>query len=87
MPNGAFEILDTCPNADGQIYRAKEWISSGGTPSYFNACVTTPYQLGVPSNYVGYQNDCCGGVWHMEEFIRCAVRLTQVMIVAESALG
>jgi hypothetical protein len=54
VPNGSFEIYDTCPSGNGQINYATGWSSYCATPDYFNPCNNTT--AGVPINFVGYQN-------------------------------
>ena len=57
VPNGYFDISDTCPNNIGQITYATGWHAAAYTPDYYNICANT-----IPYNSRGYQMDCCGGV-------------------------
>jgi gliding motility-associated-like protein len=54
--NGSFEQYIYCPDAGGQINRAKYWFSAnnglGGSEEYYNAC-DNPGMCGVPKNYLG----------------------------------
>jgi gliding motility-associated-like protein len=59
VPNGGFEILDTCPKTFGQIHHAKPWVGIG-TPDLFNSCSSTNGGLGVPKNLFGFQNPKSG---------------------------
>ena len=63
VPNGYFEIYDTCPNNISQINYALSWINADvrTSPDYYNACASASSQLNVPYTAFGYQPDCCGG--------------------------
>ena len=63
VPNGYFEIYDTCPNNISQINYALSWINADPrtSPDYFNACASVGSQLNVPYAIFGYQPDYCGG--------------------------
>lgn len=64
VPNPSFEIYDTCPNGDDQIYRAIAWHSTRGTSDYFNSCAqSTAINYSVPSNYYGYQYAASGNAY------------------------
>ena len=65
VPNGSFEILDTCPISTGGIYHANPWFQPvfwNGTNAFgisssdiFNKC-TIDILAQVPLNGIGYQN-------------------------------
>lgn len=62
VPNGDFEIIDTCPNVNIQPYRsiyyAKPWFQPylpDNSSDLFNLCDTASNALGVPNNYFGSQ--------------------------------
>ena len=63
VPNGYFEIYDTCPDYPGQISRAVNWKVASLTPDYYNSCpnINSSNGINVPYTLVGYQQDCCGG--------------------------
>lgn len=61
VPNPSFELYDTCPYDDGQIYFAAPWfqpsnyngtVTNTSSSDYYNACGSS---LGVPNNITGYQ--------------------------------
>ena len=53
VPNGDFEVYDTCPNNGGQISYSTPWYSpTTATPDYLNQCSTI---FSVPFNPGGYQ--------------------------------
>ena len=56
MPNGSFEVYDSCPSYLNEgISLVPPWYSpTAGTPDYLNHCDTTYFS--VPSNQWGYQN-------------------------------
>src|ERR1700757_1468337 len=60
VPNGNFEIYDTCPNDISQITYAVKWYNAqpNTSPDYFNTCNS---YANVPNTIFGYQKDCCGG--------------------------
>jgi hypothetical protein len=60
VPNGDFEIHDTCPSNYSQISRAIGWKSALQTPDYYNSCATYSDLL-VPYNQRGYQQDYHNG--------------------------
>ena len=62
VPNGYFEVYDTCPNNQYQIRYANNWLNAGGTPDYFNACANISSGFNVPNTVVDYQQDCCNGM-------------------------
>lgn len=56
VPNGSFEIYNTCPYLNGQIGSCDGWYSPPiiySTPDYFNVCDTTN-AFGVPENFNGH---------------------------------
>jgi gliding motility-associated-like protein len=65
VPNGSFEIYDTCPYGSSRIHFAIPWfqpnVISGnvysGSTDYFNTCYNDSIILavGVPKNFMGYQ--------------------------------
>jgi hypothetical protein len=61
VPNGDFEILDTCPNNQFQITYAVGWLNAGGTPDYYNACANFSTGFSTPNNALDYQQDCKNG--------------------------
>ena len=62
VPNGNFEILDTCPTNQAQITYAVGWLNAGGTPDYYNSCAPLISNFNVPNMGLYYQKDCCGGL-------------------------
>jgi hypothetical protein len=64
VPNGGFEIHDTCPNTAGQINYAVNWNVLYESPDYFNVCApnsSTP--ISVPVNLLGYQFPASGSAY------------------------
>lgn len=57
VPNSSFEDYNQCPH--GAFIDINVWTTYGGTPDYYNVCSVSPY-LGVPYNWVGYQNPVDG---------------------------
>ena len=58
VPNGSFEESDTCWPYTGFYYPGDgpaDWFSGGFTPDYFQDCMGSGADNGVPLNYVGYQ--------------------------------
>jgi gliding motility-associated-like protein len=56
VPNPSFEIYSVCPNNFSQINYAVGWFSPTlGSPDYYNACQTIPWNFGVPYTAGGYQ--------------------------------
>lgn len=58
VPNPGFEIHTNCPQnigGIGDLNYATPWFAAVLSPDYFNACDTTPNNLGVPSNDFGNQ--------------------------------
>jgi len=67
VPNGSFEMYDTCPNVVNQVHYAIPWFDpTGASSDYFNSCVgTAPSNVGMPNNWAGNQlafqgNAYCG---------------------------
>ena len=57
VPNGSFEIVDTCIMSQGTIYRAVGWNNCIWDAEYFNACANlSQASYGVPNNENGHQN-------------------------------
>ncbi|MBK6984611.1 MAG: T9SS type A sorting domain-containing protein [Bacteroidetes bacterium] len=54
VPNPSFEDSVHCPHTSTLINYATGWFTLSGNPDYFNPCDIG--QLGVPSNFAGYQN-------------------------------
>src|ERR1051326_8610415 len=57
VPNGSFEIYDSCPEYEAQIARANGWSiysQAGTTPDYYNAC-DSGGQFCVPNGYLIHQ--------------------------------
>ncbi|MCC7534377.1 MAG: gliding motility-associated C-terminal domain-containing protein [Bacteroidia bacterium] len=88
VPNGSFEIFDTCPYNPGQVNFAKGWyLPTFGSSDYFNSCDFTNY-VSTPSNSFGYQipfhgNAYCGfGCYFISSNLReyIAVKLTRPLI-------
>lgn len=66
VPNGDFELIDTCPNGFRQIYFASPWfqpvrnsthtVIQSSSTEYFNSCSPSlPLLVSNPKNYAGYQ--------------------------------
>jgi len=57
VPNYSFEILDSCPNALGQLSFAQGWINPQtngiGSPELFSPCAAA-IGSGTPTNFIGY---------------------------------
>ena len=61
VPNGDFEIHDTCPNLySNKINYALGWTVALQTTDYFNSCATYSPFL-IPNNERGYQQDYHNG--------------------------
>lgn len=58
VPNPSFEQYSSCPTSDGQIELAFPWFNpTQGTPDYYNICYANgAWDMGVPANWIGYQN-------------------------------
>jgi hypothetical protein len=56
VPNYSFEILDSCPNAQGQLSFAQGWINPQtdviNTPDLFTSCAVVGIK--TPVNFIGY---------------------------------
>lgn len=60
VPNGSFEIHDTCPDFSSQIRFATSWFDANtGTSDYYNTCASPDF-VGIPNNQFGYQNAYSG---------------------------
>ena len=57
--NPSFELYDTCPPQEAYINYALGWSAYSVSPDYFNICNTNGI-VGVPKNYIGYQNAASG---------------------------
>lgn len=88
VPNGSFEIFDTCPNNVNQITRATGWIGSN-SPDYFNSCDTSGF-VSIPSNFIGYQpafeGDAYAGMltYHYSGFVR---EFAGIQLVSPLSIG
>lgn len=51
--NGSFEVTDSCPNLNGQIWLANGWHNASATPDLLDSC-SSFWAVGVPYNYYGY---------------------------------
>jgi hypothetical protein len=85
VPNPSFEIYDTCPNYESEVYRNANWMSFGGSSDYFNSCSQSwNYHVGVPKNVFGFQKPASGNAYcgllsfvnstpyiNLKEFIGC----------------
>ena len=66
IPNPDFELYDSCPNANSQLYVCKGWYNPTlATPDYYNACSGVNTGVSIPKNGTGYQyaysgNGYCG---------------------------
>ncbi len=54
VPNGSFELIDTCPDFWNQLDHAEGWGRFRGSPDLFNSCDTLGF-VDVPENVVGHQ--------------------------------
>jgi hypothetical protein len=61
VPNGSFEDTVACPIGTGNITYSVGWSSYNHSPDYFNSCNNN--QVGVPSNYFGYQYPSAGDAY------------------------
>ncbi|MCA6437527.1 MAG: gliding motility-associated C-terminal domain-containing protein [Bacteroidetes bacterium] len=53
VPNGSFELYDTCPNSQAQLRYCIHWFDPTGTSSdYFNRCAVLT-QVAIPQNFAG----------------------------------
>lgn len=50
VPNGSFEILDSCPTFN-DLYLANPWCGTSGDEDVYNACGDPMFQASVPFNY------------------------------------
>ena len=57
VPNGSFELNDSCPKDIGEISLARPWVSPsiGGSPDYYHSCADPISSVRVPLNGFGYQ--------------------------------
>ena len=57
VPNGDFEQYSGCPTNTNQLDSALFWInpSNVGTPDYFNQCALPISGMGIPYNFIGFQ--------------------------------
>ena len=62
IPNGDFEDYTDCPTAIAQLDKLEEWFSPTmvGSPEFLHTCVTSSFDVSVPSNNFGYQNPQSG---------------------------
>lgn len=56
VPNPSFEELDSCPDNQNQLYKAKYWFNPNQftSPDLFSSCSTNP-DISTPNNLFGYQ--------------------------------
>ena len=54
VPNGGFEMLDTCPDNYDQLFFASPWLGIA-TPDLYNSCSNHYSGVCVPSNVLGFQ--------------------------------
>jgi hypothetical protein len=57
IPNGSFEIQDSCPNFFGMIGNASPWFqpcTMGSSTDLFSSCTSNP-DISTPLNFDGYQ--------------------------------
>jgi hypothetical protein len=62
--NPSFETYTSCPTGFDQIYVAVNWKQpTSGTSDCFSTCspTTSLFNVGVPANWMGYQNPYSGG--------------------------
>lgn len=63
-PNPSFEFYSSCPptpNYGNQTLQCDPWrCATAGTADYFNIC-STPDEVGIPMNFLGYQDPVSGG--------------------------
>lgn len=87
VPNGSFEIYDTCPYFPDQIHFATGWFQANlGTSDYFNECYDGPFlnNTGVPNNFAGnrtalngkgyagyYSSSTVDDLTYEREYIQC----------------
>lgn len=67
VPNGDFELYDTCPQTADMISNAIGWyMPTLGTSDYYNACAPDG-GMSVPNNFIGFQYAKSGvgyaGLW------------------------
>jgi gliding motility-associated-like protein len=63
VPNGGFELLDTCPSDQWQIHFASPWGYLGSVDLFHSCCtIKVPSYLswGTPDNHVGWQTPRSG---------------------------
>ena len=70
VPNGSFEEYSQCPHSpldpmpDNMIDLATGWSNpTGWSPDYFNSCVPSTTNYGVPTNMWGFQNARTGNAY------------------------
>ncbi|MFN7912160.1 MAG: gliding motility-associated C-terminal domain-containing protein [Bacteroidota bacterium] len=55
VPNGSFELYDTCPQYPNQLYRSKYWFKPTlGSSDFFSSCSNFNI-VGMPINSFGFQ--------------------------------
>ena len=57
--NPSFEEHYSCPNDQGQLWKAIGWKNIGYSPDLLSGCDSL-YGFGVPMNIYGYQNAAIG---------------------------
>ncbi len=56
VPNPSFEVLDSCPSDDGQLYNLKNWFNPNAftSPDLYSSCSFST-ETDVPYNSTGFQ--------------------------------
>jgi hypothetical protein len=62
VPNGNFDIADTCPTTLDQMSRAMYWSSYCESPDYYNTCSTVS-GMAPPNTAFGYQQPLSGNAF------------------------
>ncbi len=63
VSNPSFEIFDSCPSFDSQLYLATNWTININTVDYYNSCDSIPLDYSVPSNILGFQEAATGNAY------------------------
>jgi hypothetical protein len=61
--NGSFESFTDCAENNGQIESATGWFQLDGSADYFNSLDSVSRFLGVPANFVGWQQARTGNAY------------------------
>lgn len=79
VPNGGFELYDTCPNLAGQITRSINWLNFRGTPDYYHSCSINGVSS-MPNTLFGYQPSHSGnGMAGIEVYNKTALNFREVI--------